>query len=175
MELKGTKCTLRTWRQGDAESIAKYGNNLKIARNMLDHFPHPYTVEAAHKWLGTCAEVAPPYTRFAIATDGDVAVGGTGFSILPDVQRTTARAGYWLGEPFWGSGIVTEAFSLLTQYIFDTFPSIHRVEATVFEWNPASCRVLEKCGFTREARMRKSAIKEGQIIDQFLFARVREP
>lgn len=173
MELNGTKCALRPWRLDDAESLAAYANNRTIARNMLDHFPHPYTVEAAHEWLVTCAEEAPPHTKLAITTDDGEAIGGTGFSVLPDVQRTTARAGYWLGEPFWGHGIVTEAFALLTGYIFDTFPGVHRVEATVFEWNPASCRVLEKCGFTQEARMRKACIKDGEVFDLFLYARVR--
>lgn len=173
MELVGTKCGLRRWRVDDAESLVKYANNRKIWRNMLERFPYPYTVEKANEWLGEPIHRAEPLTAFAITVDG-VAVGGTGFSIMDDVHRTTARAGYWIAEALWGRGIVTEAFSLLCDYIFATCADVHRIEATVFEWNPASCRVLEKCGFTREARMRKNCIKDGEVIDVFLYAKVRE-
>jgi len=172
MELKGTKCTLRPWRQGDEESLVRYANNHNVSRNLGDRFPYPYTLEDARRWLGERVNAVPPFTKFAIAID-DAAVGGTGFDILPENQRTTARAGYWLAEPFWGQGIVTEAFSLLRDYIFAAFPDVHRIEATVYEWNPASARVLEKCGFAQEARMRKACIKDGHVIDLFLYARVR--
>jgi [ribosomal protein S5]-alanine N-acetyltransferase len=48
-----------------------------------------------------------------------------------------------------------------------------RLEAPVFEWNPASMRVLEKCGFVREGVLRKSVVKDGKIIDAVIYARVR--
>ena len=173
VKLVGTRCVLRSWPANDADSLVKYANNRKIWRNMLERFPHPYTAEKADEWLGEPLHRAEPLTAFAIAVDG-VAVGGTGFSIMGDVHRTTARAGYWIADALWGRGIVTEAFSLLCDYIFATYADVHRIEATVFEWNPASCRVLEKCGFTREARMRKNCIKDGEVIDVFLYAKVRE-
>lgn len=174
MELNGTQCKVRPWRLDDAASLVTYANNRSISRNLCDHFPCPYTAEAAHTWLEERAVQPPPYTSFAIDVGG-AAVGGTGFSILPENLRTTARAGYWIGESYWGRGIATEAFSLVTAYIFDTLSDVHRIEAHVFEWNPASCRVLEKCGYIQEARMRKACIKDGQVIDLFLYAKVREP
>ena len=117
MELTGTKCTLRPWRTDDADALVRHANNRKIWRNMCERFPHPYTAEKANEWLGEPIHSAVPHTSFAISIDGE-AVGGTGFSILDDVHRTTARAGYWIAEPLWGRGIVTEAFSLLCNYIF---------------------------------------------------------
>lgn len=174
MELTGANCILRPWRNADLASLVLNANNPKIARNLGDRFPHPYTIEHAKEWLADRANREAPYTSFAIDVGGE-AVGATGFGILPENRSVTAGAGYWLGEPFWGRGIATEAFSLLTQYIFDTFPEIHRVEASVFEWNPASRRVLEKCGFTYEACMRKACIKDGEVIDLFQYAKVREP
>lgn len=172
MEIKGAKCTLRHWRWGDEEALARYANNRKIWRNMLDRFPHPYTIEEANCWISKRIDNTPPYNNFVIDVDGEL-VGGLGFEILPENHRVTARAGYWLAEPFWGRGIVTEAFTLFRDYIFTMFPDIQRIEATVFEWNPASARVLEKCGFTREARMRKACIKDGEVIDVYLYACVR--
>lgn len=172
MELKGTKCSLRPWRSGDEEALARHANNRKIWRNLLDRFPHPYTLDDAYAWIGERVLDKPPVKNFAIIVGGEPA-GGTGFDILPDNHRVTARAGYWLGEPFWGQGIMTEAFALLRDYVFAVFSEIHRMEATVYEWNPASMRVLEKCGFTREARMRKACVKDGKVIDLYLYACVR--
>jgi len=101
------------------------------------------------------------------------ACGGIGFYILDDVYRRTARIGYWLGEPHWGRGIATEALGALTTFAFSRF-DFARIEATVFEWNTASGRVLEKAGYTLEARLRMRATKDGRTVDELLYARVRE-
>jgi len=81
--------------------------------------------------------------------------------------------GYWLGEPYWGKGIATSAVRALVDYAFKTFDLV-RLEAVVFEWNPASMRVLEKTGFTLESRMRKSVTKDGQTIDSFKYVLIRD-
>ena len=72
-----------------------------------------------------------------------------------DVERVSAEIGYWLGEEFWGRGIVSEALRAVTDYAFATF-DLCRIYAGVFEWNPASMRVLEKAGYEFECRMKKS-------------------
>jgi len=77
-----------------------------------------------------------------------------------------------VGEPFWGRGIATRAVRALTEWVFATTPVV-RIYAHVFEWNPASARVLEKVGFELEGRMRRSVMKEGKIIDQLMYALVR--
>src|SRR5258706_16426599 len=108
---------------------------------------------------------------FAIVVDGQ-AVGGIGVNPGKDVERRTAAIGYWLGETFWGRGITTEALRAMTEHVFATF-DFERLEAYVFEWNLASARVLEKAGYTREARLRKKVTKQGSTIDCFLYARLR--
>ena len=62
-----------------------------------------------------------PETMFAIEVDGE-AVGGIGFVPHQDVERVSAEIGYWLGEPFWGRGIVTEALVAVTNYAIETHP-----------------------------------------------------
>ena len=109
-----------------------------------------------------------PETTFAIAVD-DEAVGSIGFVLRTDVERVSAEIGYWLAEPFWGRGITTEALIALTKYAIDTH-GLTRVYALPFAWNAASCRVLEKAGYVLEARLRRSAIKDGQITDQLQYA-----
>ncbi len=99
------------------------------------------------------------------------AVGAIGFKLLPDVERVSAEIGYWLGEAFWGKGIVTEALAAMTPWALKTY-GLSRVFAVPFEWNTASMRVLEKAGYAFEGRMRRSAIKDGKIVDQLLYAHV---
>lgn len=89
------------------------------------------------------------------------------------MERLSCEIGYWLGEPYWGRGIVTRAVAAVTEHAFETLQLV-RVEAEVFEGNMGSMRVLEKCGYEREARMRKAVVKRGVVMDAFLYARVRE-
>jgi RimJ/RimL family protein N-acetyltransferase len=89
------------------------------------------------------------------------------------VHRKSAEIGYWLGEPFWGRGIITKALAAMTKYAFSNFDLI-RLYAYVFETNPASMRVLEKAGYKLEGRLRKSVIKDGQILDQMVYAMLKD-
>lgn len=167
MNLPLTTCTLRPWETADADSLVLHANNRKIWINLRDRFPHPYTIADAREFLRAAVEEEPK-TRFAIVVEGR-AVGGIGFTLHGDVERVSAEIGYWLGEPFWGRGIVTEALRALTAYAVKTH-GLTRVYALPFEWNPASFRVLEKAGYVLEGRMRRSAVKDGRVIDQLLYA-----
>jgi len=109
-----------------------------------------------------------PECFFAIAVDG-AAVGGIGFVPQHDVDRVSTEVGYWLGESLWGRGITTEALIAITRYAIATH-GLTRTFALPFAHNAASCRVLEKAGYVLEARLRKSAIKDGQILDQMQYA-----
>jgi [ribosomal protein S5]-alanine N-acetyltransferase len=164
-------CQIRPFQSGDRESLVRHANNWRVARNMRDLFPHPYTLVEADAWL-TVALQQNPVTKFAIAVDGE-AVGGIGLTLQDDVYRRSAEIGYWLGESFWGRGIVTAAVRTVTRFAFDTF-DLTRIFANVFAWNPASGRVLEKAGYLREGVLRQSVFKEGQMIDAFLYAITRD-
>ena len=89
------------------------------------------------------------------------------------MHRRSALIGYWLGEPFWGKGIATNTLIKLSEYVFNNF-DIVRLYAGVFEWNPASIRVLEKAGYSFEGRLRKHVTKDDQTIDELIYALVRE-
>jgi len=162
---------IRSFAATDAESIVKYANNRHISINLRDRFPYPYTRADADAFLDA-AWAQQPESDFAIAAPHEV-IGGIGFHRQPDVYRLSAEVGYWLGEPFWGRGIATRAVQALTQWVFATTPLV-RLYAHVFEWNPASARVLEKAGYSLEGRMRRSVVKNAQIIDQLIYAIVRE-
>jgi len=162
-------CVLRPWRAEDKADLVRLANNRRVWRNMTHTFPHPYTQEDADLWLRIAAHPGRSI-QLAIALHGQ-AVGGIGAIAGEGIQVATAQFGYWLGEPFWGRGIATAAATSLAARIGDE-ALFARLEAQVFEWNPASMRVLEKAGFTREAVLRCAATKDGQLISTVLHARV---
>ena len=167
MEIKLKSCDVRSWRMGDAEALARHGNNHKIWMNLRDAFPHPYTIHDAREFIKSLRHRTPE-TTFAISVNGEAA-GSVGFVLRHDVERVSAEIGYWLAEPFWGRGIATEALVAMTDYAIATH-ALTRVYALPFAWNAASCRVLEKAGYVLEARLRRSAIKNGVITDQLQYA-----
>ncbi len=91
--------------------------------------------------------------------------------LQPDVERVGAEIGYWLGETCWGRGIVSEALVAVTHYAISTY-SLTRVFALPFATNAASARVLQKAGYTLEGVLRRSAIKDGVVLDQLMYAYV---
>jgi len=107
-------------------------------------------------------------THWAIEVDG-YAAGGIGVTLGEGTYIKSAEFGYWLGEPYWGRGIMTEAVRLVVPHVMSRFDLI-RLESPVFEWNPASMRVLEQCGFVREGVSRASGLKDGQVIDRVIYA-----
>jgi RimJ/RimL family protein N-acetyltransferase len=165
------KITLRGWRKEDCERLAEIANNRKIWINLREPFPYPYTTADAEAWISHCQEEAGATKQFAIETQGEVA-GGIGFESLTNVHRIGAEIGYWIGEPYWGRGIATAALIEASRRAFAEFP-FERLQAMVFEWNPASMRVLEKAGFQLEGRLRRSIIKDGQVIDSVIYALLR--
>jgi RimJ/RimL family protein N-acetyltransferase len=170
MHLDCDVCLVRDWRPGDRASLLRVANNRNVWRNLTHMFPHPYTAADADAWLSIVATKTPP-THWAIEVRGE-AVGGIGISPGEGIYAKTAQFGYWLGEPYWGRGIMTAAVRTTTAHVFGNF-DLARLEAPVFAWNPASMRVLEKCGFAKEGLLRKSIYKDGELIDAVLYARLR--
>jgi RimJ/RimL family protein N-acetyltransferase len=167
LSIDRTTCVLRPWRAGDEDSLSRYANNREIWLNLRDRFPHPYTQADAKAWIQAVAADEPP-DHFAIEVESQP-VGGIGLMLHNDVERVGAELGYWLGEPFWGRGIMTGAVGLITNYAFATF-ELTRVYALPYTRNKASMRVLEKAGFTLEGILRRNVIKDGVILDQAVYA-----
>lgn len=160
--MKLSRCQVRSWRETDAHSLASHANNRRVWINLRDAFPHPYTLDDARAFI-RASLAAVPETRFVITVD-EAAVGGIGFQLHDDVERVSAEMGYWLGEAFWGRGIMTEVLAAVTAYAMRTH-ELTRVYAVPYQWSAASCRVLEKVGYVCEGRMRRSAIKDGRVVD----------
>lgn len=168
MRLNAGSCIVRDWRAADRESLVRYANNRNVWRNLSHRFPYPYTRADADAWFASLAEARNP-ARWAIEVDG-CAAGGIGVDLGEGIYEKSGRLGYWVGEPYWGRGIATDAVRVTADYAMSRLGLV-RLEAFVFEWNPASMRVLEKCGFVREGVLRRSISKDGAIIDSVLYAR----
>jgi RimJ/RimL family protein N-acetyltransferase len=170
MVLRGTRCIVRRWRASDADALVRHANNANIAKHLRDRFPHPYTADDARTFLLYVTKHDTEATNLAIEVEGQAA-GAIGLSTGSDVERYSAEIGYWLGEAYWGRGVVSEALALVTERAFERLDLL-RLFALPFADNAASVRVLEKAGYVREGILRSSAVKYGQPRDQFLYARV---
>jgi RimJ/RimL family protein N-acetyltransferase len=166
-------CLLRPWRAQDKDALLRHANNRNIWRNLRDRFPHPYLASEAEAWLDRVAVPPRPEGIYAIDVAGE-AVGSIGVDRHEDVQRHSAEVGYWLAEPFWGRGIVTEALRALTAAALAE-ADLWRLEAGVFAWNRASMRVLEKAGYLREGVQLRGAFKDGVAVDRVVYAITRDP
>lgn len=162
---------MRPWRFEDKPSLTRHADNERVWRNLRDRFPHPYRGSDAEAWLSFAAAEPPPEGVWAIDVAGE-AVGTISLRRGEDVERRSAELGFWLGEEFWGRGIMTEAVGRVTAVGLEQ-PDIYRISARVFSWNGASMRVLEKCGYAREAVLARSAIKDGVVVDQVLYGLTR--
>lgn len=167
--IKLERMTIRPWKKGDEKSLAQNANEYDIWINVTDRFPHPYKLADAQEWIAASMK-AEPVRDWALVIDNK-AVGGIGVMPKRDVFLRSAEIGYWLGKDYWGHGYMTDAVNAVTEYAFKNF-DICRIYGGVFAWNPASARVLEKCGYEFEGCLRKSITKAGKTTDQLLYSKI---
>lgn len=165
--------SLRPFRDGDEALLVANANNINIFNNVKDNFPHPYTHKDAVGWINANEDDDKPATCLAIDVNGEV-IGAIGIIIGSDIHRLTAEIGYWLGENYWGKGIMSEAVKQMVDYVFTHFPNLVRLWAAVFEYNKPSMNVLEKASFELEGIRKKGAIKNGIVIDEYVYVKFRE-
>ncbi|MGE3275787.1 MAG: GNAT family N-acetyltransferase [Vicinamibacterales bacterium] len=161
---------VRPWTAADLEPLVRHANNPRVAIHLRDRFPHPYRRQDGQRFLTAVLRAARP-TVWCIEVDGQAA-GGIGIELRDDVERVSAEIGYWLGEACWGRGVTTAALVAVTDEAFRMF-DLRRLFAVPFAENAASVRVLEKAGYVLEGHMRQSAVKDGRLLDQLMYAKYR--
>ncbi len=169
----GMNMALRSWELRDAADLADAVNNRNVQDNLRDGIPFPYTSRDGEDFISSMLN-APKDSLYAwaITVDGR-AVGSIGVFRQNNIHRRTAEMGYYVAEPFWGKGVCTFAAREACDSIFRN-TDILRVFADPFDYNAASCRVLEKAGFRFEGVLRKNAVKNGKVLDMRMYARVKE-
>lgn len=168
--LQGEGFVLRAWRRDDLEPLLRHADDPLIARGLSDRFPYPYTREDGERFLaGEVVDLRHP--AFAIEVDGE-ACGGIAARPGQGERRHSAELGYWLGQRLWNRGLMTRIVATYVPWLMQTL-ALHRVQATVLDTNPASARVLLKNGFVEEGVQRCAVVKQGEVHDLRVFAKVR--
>ncbi|PKP23994.1 MAG: GNAT family N-acetyltransferase [Bacteroidetes bacterium HGW-Bacteroidetes-22] len=167
MEIILQGCLIRPFQSTDAIRMAELANNEKVAHNLRDGFPSPYTIDNAYAWLKMVEANQANIVR-AIEIEGQFA-GSVGLHACQDVYRFNLELGYWLGEPYWNRGIMTQVVRAMVKVGFNEMKA-HRIFAGIFSFNKASVRVLGKCGFRHEATLIESVSKQGQWADELIFS-----
>lgn len=161
---------------GDQSNLVRYLNDPVLYRNTL-RIPFPYTEADADQWLENSLAAGKEHGQthnWSIRHNESGVIGGIGAFLRTGIEGHLDEVGYWLGEPFRGQGITTDAVKILCNWMFETRLALVRIEAKVHSYNPASVRVLEKAGFEREGFARKHTFKNGELIDVILMARIRD-
>ena len=159
--LATARLVLRAPRRSDVKAIAAFANDRRIAANTA-RIPHPYGIEDAEQFIAAVNKREGEACFVIMLECAPIGVCSV------DLREDGPEVGYWLGVPYWGRGFATEAVRALIDHAFgdlehETLISGARVT------NPASRRVLEKCGFqwtgVRLSRIR--AINSAAPIDRF--------
>ena len=161
---------LSAWRPTDAPALAQHANNVNVWRWMSDGFPHPYTLAIAEHWVRQ-GHIEFGGDHWAIAFEG-VAVGGCGIAPRAGPEHGVAEVGWWLGEPYWGRGVVSRVARLLVEHALNN-PTITRIVAPIHAGNERSMAVARRAGLQLEAVQHGGAVKDGRVIDRHLFVATR--
>jgi len=160
---------LRPLVNNDIPYIADLANNKLIWLNLRDRFPHPYS-KADAKWYVDYVKSNKTEYVLGIAVERQLA-GVVGVIYQEDVYAGVGEIGYWIGQPYWGRGVMTQAIRLFIEVCQNEL-SFRRLEACVFSSNPASMSVLIANGFIKEGIRKSRIIKDGQVLDEHLFGLV---
>jgi len=165
-------CYVRKWEIDDAPAIAAALSDIEIFDNLRDGLPFPYTEKDALDYIQAMRSANPKDTfAYAIVYEGEV-VGSIGIFRKTNIHSKTAELGYYLAKKQWGKGIMTKAISEACAQVFAE-SDIIRIFAEPFSRNAASCRVLEKVGFSYEGTMKCNAVKNGKVEDMRIYALIR--
>lgn len=172
LTLETERLLLRPFLLSDASDVQRLAGNWTIADTTLN-VPHPYEDGMAEAWISTHQPrfEAGELAVFAITLKADSELVGAA-SLRVDRSFDRANLGYWIGEPFWGLGYCTEAATSIVEYGF-TELKLQRLYAEHLERNPASGRVLQKIGMSKEGTARQHTKKWGKFEDLVLYGLLR--
>jgi len=166
--LHTARVMLRPFQLSDAATVQRLAGAAAVAEMTLN-IPHPYGDGMAESWIGThrTAWEARTAVTFAVTTLDDALRGTVSLHLTPAHRR--GELGYWIGQPFWGQGFATDAVRALLRFAFADL-GVNRVQASHLPRNPASGRVMEKAGMTREGLHRERYLKGEHFEDVVEYA-----
>tara|TARA_R110002126_G_scaffold39767_1_gene117585 strand:+ start:50156 stop:50677 length:522 start_codon:yes stop_codon:yes gene_type:complete len=162
---------LRKLKESDHDRLAELANNKNISKNLRDYFPDPYTLKDAESFIAYAIKEMPQLT-FVIDLDSHFC-GIISLGLKNDVYQKNGEIGYWIGEPFWGKGVVTEAVNLILKYAFSEL-NLERIYGGIFSTNIGSMKVLEKNGFIKEGILKNTIFKNSELQDEHLYSILKD-
>ncbi len=173
LPLIGKRIILRPLQRSDAKALMKYANNKEVTKYTL--VPHPYSEKDAFKFITRSQNMLKVGTMYALGIElkeNKEIIGMMSFREV-DPENRNAALSYWLGKPFWGKGITSEAIQLLVRFGFKRL-HLQRIYARVMHPNLRSVRLLKKHGFLFEGRLQKNRYKNKRWYDHLIFGLLRE-
>ena len=161
---------IRKLQLDDADILSQLMNNINIWNNLRDRIPFPYSRKDALTFI-KLSHTNDHLHNFAITYQNNFC-GVIGFVRQTDIHKLSVELGYWIGEPYWHKGIATRSIQLATEWAFRNL-EINRIFASVFEHNYVSMKALLKNNYQREAILKKAILKNGKILDEHIFAKLR--
>ena len=170
--IRTERLVLRPFQLSDAPRVRELAGAREVAENTLN-IPHPYPEGAAEAWISEheSAFRVGETAAFAITLPDDTLVGAVGLKLEEDTG--IAELGYWIGVPYWGNGYATEAAGALLEYGFETL-ALERIWARAFVRNPASSRVMQKLGMLHEGTLRRTLLKNDELLDAEMYGILRD-
>lgn len=169
--LETPRLRLRPFALTDAADVQRLAGDAEVAGTTLN-LPHPYLDGVAEEWIASHgpAWVAGTRVTFAIVTKSDELRGAISLHLTARHRR--AELGYWVGRAWWGQGFATEAAKHVMAFAFASL-DVNRVQASHLTRNPASGRVMLKCGMAFEGVHREYFMRNGRFEDIARYARLR--
>jgi [ribosomal protein S5]-alanine N-acetyltransferase len=162
---------LRRYTHADLDALVRHADNPKVAHWLVDAFPQPYTRAHGEAFIQRILNERDE-AHFAIEIEGEYA-GELSYRPGQHERRIVAGFGYWLAEPYWGRGIMSEAVRVSSDHLLQHL-GFTRLQTDVYAPNIASQRVLQKAGFTLESVRRQSVIKRGEVLDCPHYVKLRQ-
>lgn len=163
------ECRIRAWNFSDAKVLPVILSDNGIRDHLRDGLPCPYTEKDGREYILAVLD-ADENDMFAFAVESEgKCIGSISVTRQKNIHRLTGELGYYIARKYWGKGIMTEVVKQICRYVFDK-SDIIRIYAEPFAFNVASCRVLEKAGFSYEGTLRSNAIKNGKVIDMKMYS-----
>ena len=170
--MRTPRLLLRAFALADVPQLVTLAGNYEVAKNTLN-IPHPYSEEDARRWVQLTQENYAQQTGYAFAIEllssGEF-IGGIGLTVERRFDR--AEAGYWLGQPYWGQGLASEALAAVLHFGFDEL-KLNKIYATHIAENPASGRVMLKNRMVKEGELAQHTRRDGRYYDLWQYRLTR--
>ena len=171
--LVGECCTLRPLRLGDAASLQRHADDPAVAYNLFDGFPQPYTLALAEAWCGH-EHLAPAFAHvLGVVVERDEVAGCISVTPQTGLWSSSAVVGYWLGQAYWGRGVMSEALTLVSAWAWGALPQTTRLWMPIYARNAGSQGVARRAGYRLEGRLELAIRKQGVAIDAVRYGLTR--